>query len=74
MCYLSVCKFDIVCLSGTYFNSSFPFDDDNLEMPGYVMVRVDHPANSKRGELFSIILTKIYYTHTDWQYNENKND
>ena len=47
--YLAVRKFDIVCLSETYLNSSFPFDDDNLDRPGCIMVRADHPANSKRG-------------------------
>ena len=47
--YLAVHKFDIVCLSETYLNSSFPFDDDNLYIPGYIMIRADHPANSKRG-------------------------
>ena len=46
--YLAVHKFYIVCLSETYLNSSFPFDDDNLDIPGYIMIRVDHPANSKR--------------------------
>ena len=33
----------------TYLSSSFPFDDDNLDIPGYIMVRADHPATSKRG-------------------------
>ena len=47
--YLAVHKFDIVCLSETYLNSSFPFDDGNLDIPGYIMIRADHPANSKRG-------------------------
>ena len=47
--YFAVHKFDIVRLSETYLNSSFPFDDDNLEIPAYIMVRADHPANSKRG-------------------------
>ena len=47
--YLAVHKFDIVCLSETYVNSSFPFDDDNLDIPDYIMIRADHPANSKRG-------------------------
>ena len=42
-------KFDMVCLSETCLNSSFPFDDDNLDIPVYIMVRVDHPADSKRG-------------------------
>ena len=47
--YLAVHKFDIVCLSETYLNSSFPFDDDNLDIPGYIMVTADHPANKKHG-------------------------
>ena len=47
--YLAIHKFDIVCLSETYLNSGFPFDDDNLDIPGYIMVRADHPANSKLG-------------------------
>ena len=46
---LPIHKFDIVCLSETYLESDFPFDDDNLGIPGYIMVRADHPANSKRG-------------------------
>ena len=44
--YLAAHKFDIVRLSETYLNSSLPFDDDNLEIPGYIMVRADHPTNS----------------------------
>ena len=40
-------KFGIKCVSETYLNSIFPFDDDNLDIPGYIMVRADHPANSK---------------------------
>ena len=47
--YLAVLKVDTVYLSETYLNPSFLFDDDNLDIPGYIMVRADHPANSKRG-------------------------
>ena len=47
--YLAVQKFDIVCFSETYLDSSFTFDDDNLEILDCVRVRADHPANSKRG-------------------------
>ena len=47
--YLAVHKFDIVCLSETYLNSGFPFADDKVDIPGYIMVRFDHPANSKCG-------------------------
>ena len=47
--YISVHKFDIICLSETYLNSEIPSDDGNLEIPGYNLVREDHPSNSKRG-------------------------
>ena len=47
--YISVHKFDIICLSETYLNSGIPSDDENLIMPGYNLVREDHPSNIKRG-------------------------
>ena len=47
--HLAVHKFDMVCLSKTYLNSSFPFDDDNLDIPSYIMARADHTVNCKRG-------------------------
>ena len=50
--YLAVHKFDFECLSETYLNSSFPFDDDNLDIPGYIMIRDDHRANSKCGGVY----------------------
>ena len=45
--YLSVHKFDIICLSGTYLDSSI--DDGSLEILGYYSIRSDHPFNKKRG-------------------------
>ena len=48
---LAIYEFDIVCLSETHLNSGFPFDDDSLDILGYIMVRTDHPANSKRGSV-----------------------
>ena len=50
--HLAVHKFVIICLSETYLNPSFPFDDDNLDIPSYIMIRVDHPANTKRGGVY----------------------
>ena len=41
-------KFDIICLSETYFNSSNSPDDETLEISRYNLVRSDHPLNSKR--------------------------
>ena len=47
--FIAVYKFDIVCLSETYLDSSVAPGDDNLEISGYSLVRSDHPSNNKRG-------------------------
>ena len=47
--YISVHKFEIICLSETYLNSEISSDDENLEIDGYNLVRGDHLSNSKRG-------------------------
>ena len=46
--YNAVHKYDIVCLSETCQNYSIPYDDDNLEIPGYNLIRADHPSKDKR--------------------------
>ena len=45
----SIHKFDIICLSETYLDSSILHNDSNLEIPGYNSVRSDDPSNKKRG-------------------------
>ena len=40
---------DIICLSEIYLDSSIPSDDENLELPGYNLVRTDNPTNTNRG-------------------------
>ena len=47
--YLAFHKFDIICLSETYLNSSNSPDDETLETSGYNLVRSGHPLNSERG-------------------------
>ena len=47
--YLSVQRFGIFCISETYLNSSITQDDDSLQIPGYDLIRSDHPSNNKRG-------------------------
>ena len=47
--FISVHKLDIICLSETYLNSETSPDDDNLEIPGYNIIRKDQPSNTKRG-------------------------
>ena len=45
-------KFDIICLSESYLNSSNSADDETLEISGYNLVHPDHPLNKKRGSVF----------------------
>ena len=42
--YVAMKKFDLVlCLSEIYLDSSYLSDDDNFHLPGYKLVRADHP-------------------------------
>ena len=47
--YLVFHKFDIICHSETYLNSSNSPDDETWEITGYNLVCFDHPLNSKCG-------------------------
>ena len=47
--YISIHDFDIICLSETYLTSTTDTNDENLKIPGYIMYRVDHPSDVKRG-------------------------
>ena len=47
--YINVNDIDIICLSETFLDSSIPIDDNRLSIPGYSMMRADHPSNTKRG-------------------------
>ena len=40
--YVAIMKY-VVCLSDTYLNSSNLSDDDNFNLPGYIVVWTDHP-------------------------------
>ena len=44
--YISLYKYDFICLSETYVDSTTP--GNLLEIDGYNLVRVDHPDNIKR--------------------------
>ena len=47
--YAAIHKFDIICLSETYLDSSIPTNNDNLDIDGYNLLCSDHPSNAKRG-------------------------
>ena len=41
--------YDIICLSGNYLNHDTLSENDNLKIPDYKLIRVDHPSYQKRG-------------------------
>ena len=45
--YISVYKYDFLCLSETYLDTSIP--DNLINIEGYKLIRADHPNNVKRG-------------------------
>ena len=47
--YNCIYKYDLICLSETFLNSSFSPNDGRLNLEGYDMVRADHPNDVKRG-------------------------
>ena len=50
--YNAVHKYDIICFSETYLNSSIPYDNDNLEeISEYNLIHADHPSEDKRGSV-----------------------
>ena len=48
--YISVHKFNIICLSETYLNLEVPSDEDNFKIPCYDFIRTDHPFNGSSEE------------------------
>ena len=42
-------KYDFICISETYLDSSVSDDDKELAMEGYNFIRADHPSNVKKG-------------------------
>ena len=47
--YNSTYKYDFICISETFLDSSFEPDDKDLMLDGYNLIRSDHPSNTKRG-------------------------
>ena len=47
--YNNIHKFDIICLPETYLNSETLSNNENLNIPGYNLIRADHLSNTKRG-------------------------
>ena len=47
--YINVNDIDIIYLSEAFVDSPIPIDDNRLSIPGYSMMKADHPGNTKRG-------------------------
>ena len=66
----------MTCLSETYLNQDTLFDDDNLRIPGYELISVDHPSNQKRGgiciyhkDFFPIKVNNVSYLKECLSFN-----
>ena len=57
--YNTIYKYDILCISETYLDSSVSVDDTTPSLPGYSLVRSDHLTMLK-GVVFACILKRIY--------------
>ena len=57
--YTAVYKFDVICLSETYLDSTVASADENLEVTNCNLVRSDHPANTKRGGVCLYYQTRL---------------
>ena len=47
--YNAIHDFDMICMSQSYLDLSVSFDNDNLYVKDYKLVRADHPGNVKSG-------------------------
>ena len=47
--YNSIHKYDFICISETYLDSSVQSDDRDISINGYNLIRADLPSNNKRG-------------------------
>ena len=66
-------NYDIVCLSETYLNHNTFFDDSNLQIPGYELIRVDQPSNQKRGGNLLYNINNISYLKECLNFNLSVN-
>ena len=49
--YITIYGYNITYFLKTYLDSSILYDDSNLEIPVYDLIRADHTSNSKLGDL-----------------------
>ena len=66
--YNSVYRYDIICISESFLNSTIIDGEDILHMEGYNLFREDHPDSMKRGRVClyfkkSLALKKVELSH-----------
>ena len=44
-------KYDVICISESYLDSTVPLDDNSLPLNGYNLTRTDHLDNVERGSV-----------------------
>ena len=49
--YNTIHKYDFICVSETYLDSSVRTDDKDILIYGYNLICADHPSNNKRGDV-----------------------
>ena len=62
--YNSNHKYDFICISETYLDSSVSDDGKELAMECYNLIRADHPSNVKKGLLQESIAVQIINTNS----------
>ena len=66
--YLSINKFDILCLSETFLNSEILTDDENFQTPAFSIAWVDHHYNTKRCGVCVYYKTSFFLKLLDIKY------
>ena len=68
--YVILSKFNIICLSEIYCDSTTPINGDKLQIPGYTLICSDRPSNKKHGGVcvyykssLPLTVTNIGYLH-----------
>ena len=46
--YIATNNFDMVCWSEAFLDLSISSDDKRIKIGGYLLLRVDHPSNTKK--------------------------
>ena len=76
--YHAIHKYDLTCLS--HLNHDTLFDGDNLYIPGYKLIWIDHPLNQKPSSIFvyhkdflSIQLNNVSYLKECSNFNLSVN-